>query len=289
MSVKKPRLQNNPLSWMETKKVEIQGTRLSDVQHTLPAKLKVNPLNSDFFREESDDYFAKLRDDVRARGIIVPLLAKRDGVLLAGHNRLRVAMELGLETVPVQYVLDTLPENAEREFIIKDNLYRRQFSTAEWIGLYKKLYPNFDEQIQQEVRGGGQKWSKTNSETNKTERSVLLGDAEKSAVNTRLTAQKIASDTGQNVSAVQKQLTKYRREIEVIAPKLPSAKSRNAELSSAKKDSKDGTTPTTSQVFDEAQAFFSKIEQAAHNAPSKNIRQLLKKLDTLRQKLEQMI
>jgi hypothetical protein len=289
MSVKKPRLQNNPLSWMETKKVEIQGTRLSDVQHTLPAKLRVNPLNSDFFREESDDYFAKLRDDVRARGIIVPLLAKRDGILLAGHNRLRVAIELGLETVPVQFVLDTLPENAEREFIIKDNLYRRQFSTAEWIGLYKKLYPDFDEQIQQETRGGGQKWSKTNNETNKTERSVLLGNTVESAVSTRLTAQKIASDTGQNVSAVQKQLTKYRREIEVIAPKSPSSKIHQAEQSPANKKSKGTPTATSSQVFDEAPAFFSKIEQAAHNAPSKNIRQLLKKLDGLRQKLEQMI
>ena len=278
MSVKKPRLQNNPLSWMETKKVEIQGTRLSDVQHISPTKLKQNPLNSDFFREESADYFDRLQTDIRERGIIVPLLAKKDDTLLAGHNRLRVAIKLGLETVPVQYVLDGLAESVEREFIIKDNLYRRQFSTAEWIHLYKKLYPEFDKQIQQETRGGGQKWSKT---VNKTEHSVLLGEASSEQPGTRLTAQKIADDTGQKLSAVQKQLTKYRREIET--PSQPRTETKNKSLI------KNKSSLASSIIVEEAGTFFLKIEQTAKNENTATVRQLIKKIDSLKQKLERLL
>jgi hypothetical protein len=281
MSVKKPRLQNNPLSWMETKKVEIQGTRLSDVQHISPFKLKQNPLNSDFFREEGDDYFERLQNDIQERGIIVPLLAKKDDILLAGHNRLRVALKLGLETVPVQYVLDTLAESAEREFIIKDNLYRRQFSTAEWIHLYKKLYPDFDHQIQQETRGGGQKWAKAAS---KTEHSVLLGDESLPSTPQRLTAQKIADDTGQNLSAVQKQLTKYRKEKGALGT--------SEQVLNAKKKSlldKQPTKPPKSTILEESVSFFLSLEKNVEQENPAVIRQIIKKIDALKQKLERLL
>lgn len=263
MSVKKPKLQNNPLSWVETKKVEIQGIRLSDVQYISPSRLKPNPLNQDFFREESTEYFANLRNDIGERGIIVPLIAKKDNILLAGHNRLRLATELGLENIPVQYVLDTLPQKSEQEFIIKDNLFRRQFSTSEWIVLYKKLYPDFDEQIQQETRGGGLKWSKT-------EHSVLL-DSEAS---TRLTADKIAKDTGQKVSAVQKQLSKYRKEIKEVPTKNIATKSNNA---------------VNAEIVEEANEALQKIEQRLKKESEKTIRQVLKKLEILKGKLERQV
>lgn len=278
MSVKKPKLQNNPLAWMQTKQVELQGTRLSDVQHVAPRILKANPLNSDFFREESDDYFSKLREDVRERGIIVPLLAKKDDTLLAGHNRLRVAIELGLESVPVQYVLDSLPEKAEREFIIKDNLYRRQFTTTEWIGLYKKLYPDFDDLIQQETRGGGLKWVKTTNDESKTERSVLLD--EHSSSQKRLTAQTIADDTGQKLSAVQKQLTKYRRGLTTVNENLPrNLASKNKENNMDAHDS----------ITDEVEKYFKKIQKSLHQQNPKTIRAVIKKLDSLKEELQKMI
>src|SRR3990167_7087184 len=42
-----------------------------------------------------------LREDVRQRGIVVPLLVTRDDLLLDGHRRLTVARELDLPVVPV--------------------------------------------------------------------------------------------------------------------------------------------------------------------------------------------
>lgn len=201
--MKKPKLHNNPLAWVEPQKVELSGIRLSEIQYIPPSKLQENPLNAIFFKEEAADYFIKLRQDILERGIIVPLIAKKNDTLLAGHNRLRIAKELQLPKIPLQYVLDDLPEQSEREFIIKDNLYRRHFSNSEWIYLYKQLYPDFDQSIFQENRGGGKKW-------NKTENSVLLTEQKQQ----RLTAEKIAKDTGQKLSAVQKQLSKYKKSIQ---------------------------------------------------------------------------
>jgi ParB-like nuclease domain len=280
MSIKKPKLLNNPLSWVETKKVEIQGVRLSDVQHVSTSRLRPNAFNSDFFREESTDYFNNLRADIHARGVIVPLIAKTDDTLLAGHNRLRVARELGLGTVPVQYVLDTLSEKVEQEFIIKDNLYRRQFSTEEWIYLYKKLYPDFEQQVNQEMRGGGQKWTKAKD---KTEHSVLLG----STYENRITAQRIANDTGQKLSAVQKQLTKYRRGKDV-------SNTNNGNMKSVANLSKNSSTTTTQQPLNRGTVVASslllrQVEQSLRKESEKTVRQVLKKVEMLKNALEKRL
>jgi ParB-like chromosome segregation protein Spo0J len=286
--MKKPKLQNNPLSWVETKQVEMRGVRLSDIQFVSPAKLKENPLNTDFFREESADYFAKLRADVEQRGIIVPLVVKKDDTLLAGHNRLRVARELGIENVPVQYVLEGLSATSEREFIIKDNLYRRHFSGAEWIDLYRKMYPDFDEQITQETRGGGRKW-------NKTENSVLLKPASGNAsAATRLTAEKIASDTGQKLSAVQKQLTKYKREKQANSP--VSSKQRTKTAESSKKTASRSSSlvaqlsaSESAAVLKECSETLKNIEARMRSASPKAIKQFLQRSASMTAKLNAVV
>src|SRR5207247_8812842 len=50
----------------------------------------------------SSDEYASLRADIAAHGVLVPLEATADGVLLDGHHRLQAALELGLQTVPVR-------------------------------------------------------------------------------------------------------------------------------------------------------------------------------------------
>lgn len=149
--------------------------------------LKPNPHNSTYFSEETPAYFRNLSEDIERRGIIVPLVSLPDNTLLAGHNRLRIAKELGFKTVPVQYVDDgdgefMLNDEQIRHFVIKDNLLRRQLSSDEWIEKYRLLYPDFDEQILK--NGAGKRDG--------------------------LTATKIAHDTGQNPEAVKKQLQKHK-------------------------------------------------------------------------------
>lgn len=129
------------------------GLKLSDVKYERIIKLKRNPQNALFFRQETPEYFSRLREDVQQRGILVPLIAKLDGTLLAGHNRLQVAEELGLQEVPVQYLLETLNQEDEKSFVVKDNLLRRQFTYEQWAAIFRELVPDYEERLFEESRG----------------------------------------------------------------------------------------------------------------------------------------
>jgi hypothetical protein len=188
------------------------GLRLSDVVQEPLEKLLSNPLNEQFFDREDTVYFDRLLADIQERGIVVPLIAKPDGTLLAGHNRLHVAKQLSLQVVPVQYVEDTLSAEAERKFVINDNLLRRQLTSEQRIKLYHILYPNFDARIRN-AAGRPQK-SMTNHHKKNNVDSVHISDD-----TSPLTAATIAKDTGQSVTAVQKQLQRERKEQRQQTPK----------------------------------------------------------------------
>lgn len=209
---------------------------LKPVKDVATADVHINPENAAYFKTESKEYFQRLEEDIRKRGIIVPLIVKKDGTLLAGHNRLRIAKEIGLPVVPVQYVDESkyeLSKEAEREFIIKDNLLRRQFSSQEWIEVYRKLYPNFDERIQERTVGrpttlgnnakNGYRGTISESPVKGKHRheKKMVTEEPFSAEDGQLTAQRIAKDTNQSVSAVKKQLWKHKTQISASSKQSP--------------------------------------------------------------------
>ena len=156
--------------------------RLSEIQMVNPNKLQHNQVNRRFFKAETGQYFDKLAADIKKRGILVPLVAKQDGTLLAGHNRLLVAQTLKIAKVPVQYVVGKIAADEEKEFIIKDNLLRRHLAPAERMALYRLIIPKFDERIE-------------------IERSAEMG----------VSASEIAEKTGLNPKTVNYDLTRARR------------------------------------------------------------------------------
>ncbi len=165
------------------------GLELREVQHVPIHDLKMNPLSKEFFDEVPVGDLERLANDIRERGILVPLIAKLENkILLAGHNRLAMALEIGLTHVPVQYCVTPLDEKAERAFIVKDNLLRRQLTDSEKIKLYRILYENFDERLALRKPG------KPN--VNIVHDTGIMP----------LTAAEIARDTGQEVATVQRQL-----------------------------------------------------------------------------------
>ncbi len=129
------------------------GVKLSPVKYVAHKDLKENPLNKKYFTQDQD-YIQQLTEDIRQRGIIVPLIAKRDGLLLAGHVRLQIARNIDLLMVPLQYVLSDLTPKQERDFLLKDNVLRRQLSPAQKEHLIRELY---GEEIFVDRRGGDRK------------------------------------------------------------------------------------------------------------------------------------
>jgi|688.fasta_scaffold158767_2 ParB-like chromosome segregation protein Spo0J len=187
------------------KSVQIADT----VQHIAPEKLKINPLNKELFAVQDGKEYEALKDDVLQRGIIVPLIAKSDNTLLAGHTRLRIAKELRLKSVPVQYAKE-MNATEERKFLVNDNLLRRHLTNVERLNLYRFLYPNFDATFIDEETRVAQGRVKQGSE--------------------RLTIQKIAGETFQNYESVKKHIQRGKADIQ-------QAKARQEKGTNQKRDS----------------------------------------------------
>jgi ParB family chromosome partitioning protein len=86
--------------------------------------LKIHPKNTDYFSELPDEKYQEIKQSIAAHGIRDPLKVLSDYIVIAGHQRLRIAKELGIEKVPV-VVLDISAEEAEY-LLIADNEERRQ-------------------------------------------------------------------------------------------------------------------------------------------------------------------
>lgn len=71
-------------------------------------------------RTHSDEQVAQIAASIVEFGFTNPILAGRDGIVIAGHGRLAAAQRLRLEQVPV-VVLDHLSPTQRRALIIADN------------------------------------------------------------------------------------------------------------------------------------------------------------------------
>lgn len=78
----------------------------------------------------NDKAVAKVAASIRRFGFASPIIARRaDGMVIAGHTRLKAAIEMGLDRVPVRY-LDLDPADAKM-LAIADN---RVAEEAKWDG-----------------------------------------------------------------------------------------------------------------------------------------------------------
>lgn len=181
------------------------GLELSPVRERTIASLSPNPKNA--FKPLPEDEYKRLMKDIKERGILVPLVALKNGMLLSGHNRLNIARELGLNKVPVMFLETDLSDREEAEFVIKDNLFRRQLTLEEKLENYKKLYPDFEQRLLTETRG-----RKPTKPTKKAGSREIISGGDYLEEQPNL-ARDIAQKTGQNIKSVQKVLTKARKEL----------------------------------------------------------------------------
>lgn len=180
-----------------------EGITLSNVVHVSPAELVSHRLNEKFFKTESDEYFEKLTRDIKERGILVPLITKTNGTILAGHNRWKVAKDLGLSTVPLQKVINELSPRQEKEFLIKDNYLRRQLTASEKERLIRELY---DEELKTEQRGG----NRGNQYTRESK--SAKGSIEPLVKKSKNLAEKVESETGIKKGTAKRIIAKIKKE-----------------------------------------------------------------------------
>ncbi len=129
------------------------GVKLEPVRDFAIAALTPHKSNV-LFAELPAKERAALKEDIQTRGVLVPVIATADGVILSGHRRVEICKELGKAFIPVQIVVGDLTPAQEREFLIKDNLLRRHLSADEKKALIVELY---GEEIDKDRRGGDRK------------------------------------------------------------------------------------------------------------------------------------
>lgn len=172
----------------EIEELEKKGIELLPIEEMSPVKLKPNP-NNKIFDPLSGKEYERLKEDIRERGIIDPLICDKSFTLLTGHNRLRIALELGLKEIPVRKIKSELSPKEEKKFLVLDNLLRRQLTYDEKIRFISMYYK---EDLEKDNRGGNRKQKDNNELTPKKE-----NVAEKIANDLKISkrqAERIASD-----------------------------------------------------------------------------------------------
>jgi hypothetical protein len=149
----------------EIEELEKKGIELLPIEEVKPEKLKPNPNNKIFNPLSGQDY-ERLKNDIRERGIIDPLICDKSFTLLTGHNRLRIALELGLKEIPVRKIKSELSPKEEKKFLVLDNLLRRQLTYDEKIQFISMYYK---EDLEKDNRGGNRKQKDNNELTSKKE------------------------------------------------------------------------------------------------------------------------
>src|SRR3954454_10727247 len=106
---------HGPVSWAVPSHPEMPPMKLTEAPVLPPLPL---------------DEYARLRDSIRDRGVLQPLLITSEHVLIDGHERWRAIQELGLTRYPLR-VVGNLDEAGRKELAIRLNVERRHLSRAE--------------------------------------------------------------------------------------------------------------------------------------------------------------
>src|SRR5208283_2636959 len=122
--------------------------------------------------------YAQLRDSIRERGVLQPILITADHVLIDGHERWKAIQELGLTRYPLR-VVGNLDEPERKELAIRLNVERRHLSRAERQRLLELILRDAPAKSSREVAD----MLKVNQSTvSRTRQKLRAGDANASAV-----------------------------------------------------------------------------------------------------------
>ena len=156
------------------------GLPMSPISFVAPGTLTPNKNNT--FSSLTGDRWSAFCKDVAKRGVIVPIVVDHDKqTILAGHNRCRAAIEVGLKHVPVQFRTRPLTPDETRRFLVSDNMLRRPNSAAGTIQWLAATYPEFFQPIS--LRGGDRRSSNRGG---------------------KLTAARIAAETGLSLQTIKR-------------------------------------------------------------------------------------
>ncbi|EMM86621.1 ParB-like protein [Leptospira santarosai str. 2000027870] len=144
------------------------------VKMVKPESLRPNPRND--FDPLTEEEYASLKENIALNGILDALTARKDGTLVTGENRYKIALELKehedenvrrrVENIPVRYYMNELTPEEEYDILEGDNLFRRHLTSEQRKErLKKRILRKYKDDLILDNRGGDRK-----SESSKTVR-----------------------------------------------------------------------------------------------------------------------
>lgn len=104
-----------------------------DIQYIKTDRLIPHPLNNKYFNDLPENEYTELLLSINQDGILTPLMVNKLDEetyrIVCGHQRHRVAHDLGLSEVPC--IICDYNESEEVSVLIQDNIFRRQITHVE--------------------------------------------------------------------------------------------------------------------------------------------------------------
>ncbi|EMY76007.1 hypothetical protein LEP1GSC060_2258 [Leptospira weilii serovar Ranarum str. ICFT] len=110
--------------------------------------------------------YESLKENMALNGILDALTARKDGTIVTGENRHRIALELQehenvrrrVENIPIRYYMNELNPEEESDILEGDNLFRRHL-TAELRKerLKRRILRKYKDELVLDNRGGNRK------------------------------------------------------------------------------------------------------------------------------------
>ncbi|EMN43292.1 ParB N-terminal domain-containing protein [Leptospira weilii] len=165
------------------------------VKMVKPESLKPNPRND--FDHLSEEEYANLKENIALNGILDALTARKDGTLVTGENRYRIALELKehedenvrrrIESIPVRYYMNELTLEEEYDILEGDNLFRRHLTSEQRKErLKRRILRKYKDELVHDNRGGNRKSESSKNPSNDLEEEktkdhplTLIGNSEK--------------------------------------------------------------------------------------------------------------
>ncbi|ULH27672.1 ParB N-terminal domain-containing protein [Leptospira weilii] len=136
------------------------------VKMVSPSSLRPNPRND--FDPLTEEEYESLKENIAMNGILDALTARKDGRIVTGENRYRIALELKehedenvrrrVENIPVRYYMNELTLEEEYDILEGDNLFRRHLTAEQRKErLKRRILRKYKDELVQDNRGGDRK------------------------------------------------------------------------------------------------------------------------------------
>lgn len=107
-------------------------------------QIKINEDRGKLFPQPSTKEYLVLKEDIKENGILKPIIVNKEHVVIDGHIRYQIAIELGLKEIPV-IVREFKDEEEERAYIWSSNFLRRHLNPFQKVEI---AYNMFADQIE---------------------------------------------------------------------------------------------------------------------------------------------